>query len=389
MDTADSNLFYSRLPVNTIALPVLLMEEHLFYKVPGNWHIIVTDIKNSTRAGLEGRHQTVNLIATGCIVAVLNLANKSAIEVPFFFGGDGATFIVPPDMLDEALSALRHHSENARNNFNLDLRVGHIPVAEVYSERHQLKISKFKTAAHFEIPILLGDGLTYAEKKIKEAEENRRPPKEGSKELDMSGMQCRWDKIKPPAKNFEVISLLLIARDEEQQALVFKTVINAIDEIYGNIDKRTPISIDKLKLKATVQKIKEEMKTRFGGYRGAYLLKNFFTLLLGKLYFKTKKGKQYLHSLVDNSDTLIIDGRINTVITGTKEQREQLNNALQELEKKGQLLYGLHVSSESVMSCYVKNLDALHIHFVDGADGGYTKAAGMLKQKISLEMITR
>jgi hypothetical protein len=33
------------------------------------------------------------------------------------------------------------------------------------------------------------------------------------------------------------------------------------------------------------------------------------------------------------------------------------------------------------MSCYVRNLNDRHIHFIDGAEGGYTKAAGVIKQK--------
>ena len=83
------------------------------------------------------------------------------------------------------------------------------------------------------------------------------------------------------------------------------------------------------------------------------------------------------------SDTLIIDGRINTVIAGTSEQREKLNAALDKLESAGEIIYGQHVSNESVMSCYVRNLNDTHVHFVDGAEGGYTKAAAMLKKKIS------
>jgi len=36
------------------------------------------------------------------------------------------------------------------------------------------------------------------------------------------------------------------------------------------------------------------------------------------------------------------------------------------------------------MSCYVRNLNERHVHFVDGAEGGYTNAARVIKQKYSL-----
>ena len=77
-----NDLFYSRLPVNQIPLGDLLGEEHLFYKVPDNWHVLITDVKKSTGAVESGLHETVNLVATGSIEAVLNLAFKATITVP-------------------------------------------------------------------------------------------------------------------------------------------------------------------------------------------------------------------------------------------------------------------------------------------------------------------
>lgn len=105
-------------------------------------------------------------------------------------------------------------------------------------------------------------------------------------------------------------------------------------------------------------------------------------MMFGTLYFRTRKGRTYLAQLVAMSDTLVIDGKINTVISGTTMQRKLLEAALNDLELNGIIKYGLYVSQESIMSCYVRSLDENHIHFVDGSEGGYTKAAGMLKKKI-------
>jgi len=242
-------------------------------------------------------------------------------------------------------------------------------------------ISKLRTSRLFSIPVLLGDGLSYAEKVIKGEDYmlSSLPAKE--EELDLTGMQCRWDKIKPPQDYDEVVSLLVTARDCEKQALTFKKVIDTLDVIYGEQEKRKPISVPMLKLKATLEKISQEMRVKFGGFRPTYLLHKWVTTLLGYFYFRTKQGKKYLLQLVDMSDTLVIDGRINTVISGTTSQREKLQMALNELEKEGYISYGLYVSKESVMSCYVRNMNESHIHFVDGAEGGYTKASVMLKRK--------
>ncbi len=382
MSQPNNDQFYSRLPVNEIPLNELLMEEHLFFKVPSNWQVIITDVKNSTIAAQQGLHETVNLIATGSIVAVLNIAFKNQLTVPFFFGGDGATFIVPPTVFDTIFQALLLHRDNTKKTFNLELRVGHVSVAEIYEQQHELNISKLKTSTLFAIPVILGTGLMYAERKIKGPDYMFADTADIKEELDLSGMQCRWDRIKPPLNNFEVVSLLVIARDGIKQSAAFKKVIDKVDEIYGEPQKRKPITIDKLKIKSTLAKISLEMRAKVGGFKPMYLFSNWIKASLAFFYFKTKKGKVYLTNLVDMSDTLVIDGKINTVITGTPQQREHLEKALDEIEKSGEIFYGLFVSKESIMSCYVRNLNDKHVHFVDGSEGGYTIAATALKKKI-------
>ncbi|MEP6700350.1 MAG: DUF3095 family protein, partial [Bacteroidota bacterium] len=189
-------------------------------------------------------------------------------------------------------------------------------------------------------------------------------------------------KIMPPQNYDEVVSLLVIAGEGVKQADVFKKVIDNIDAIYGAVENRTPISVPRLKLKGTLKKIGLEMKTKLGGYKPFYLMRTWVTTMLGSLYFQTKQGKVYLTRLVDMSDTLVIDGKINTVISGTTIQREKLVKELNKLEETGEILYGLFVSKESVMSCYVRNMNDHHVHFIDGSEGGYTKAASILKKKI-------
>jgi len=378
----NDDLFYSRIAVNNISLSDLFTSEHLFYRIPESWHVVITDVKDSTEAVKKGLHETINLVATGSIVAVMNIVYNANLTIPFFFGGDGATFIIPETMLAPALKALFQHRENTQSEFNLDLRVGHVTVSEIYNNKKDLKISKLKTSAQFEIPVLLGNGLMYAEKKIKGKDYQFEVLTGNTEELNMEGMQCRWNKIMPPENYSEVVSLLVMARENVNPAVAFKKVMDAIEKIYGTPQKRSPISISKLKLKATLAKISHEMRARMEGFRAFYVLFNWIKTSLGYFYFKTKRGQKYLANLVEMSDILVIDGRINTVISGNARQREQLENALNKIEKDGEIIYGLHVSKESVMSCYVRNMDDRHIHFVDGAEGGYTKAAGVIKQKM-------
>lgn len=380
MSNDKDDQFYSRLPANHISLNDLLTENHLFYKVPASWYVLITDIKNSTDAVANGLHETVNLIATGSIVTVLNIAFKANILVPFFFGGDGATFILPPSIINPVMRALMLYKNNTMSNFNLILRIGLVPVSSIYDQNHALLISKFRRSEIFAIPVVLGNGLNYAEQLIKGDSYPETESGISADELDMSGMQCRWDKIEPPGKNNEVVTLLIIAREVTDQPQIFSKILNEIDRIYGSPEKRQPISVPKLKFKTTFNRL--EMKAKLGKVTYWGLISNWINSLIGYVYFSTAKGKTYLNSLVEMSDTLVIDGKINTVISGTENQRMELVRLLDQFEQANKILYGLYVSGESVMSCYVRDLKDGHIHFVDGSEGGYTKAAGVLKPKL-------
>lgn len=379
---ASSDFFYSNLPANHIPLSTLLIQDHLFYRIPEDWFVIITDIKNSTPAVSAGMHETVNLIATGSIVTVLNLVYKAGVTVPFFFGGDGATFIVPPSIIESAMGALQLFRTNTLQNFNLDLRVGSIAVSSAYEKGHELQISKFESSKTMSIPIILGTGLSYAEAEIKGEGYLDQDRATRDAELDLTGMMCRWDKIDPPEDHHEIVTLLVIAAADVKQAEAFRKVILMLDDIYGTPEKRQPISVSKLKLKTTFKRIEMELRARLSSAGVFKTVSTWLTYLLGYIYFKTRKGKDYLIRLVNMSDTLVMDGKINTVISGTEKQRIKLEAALAQLEQEGDIRFGLCVSKGSVMSCYVRDFQDDHIHFVDGAEGGYTNAATALKIKL-------
>ncbi len=384
MPTSTSLNFYSSLVLQTSSISDLVANKSLFSKVPEDWHAVAADIKDSTIAIRNGNHDQVNLVATGSVIAILNLAYSKKITIPFFFGGDGATMLVPSELLESAIAALNQHRINTLENFGLELKIGSLSIKEIYDKEISLEISKVKISDILTIPVVLGQGLQYAENHIKANFSNS--DTESSKIpdlLNLEGMECRWDKINPPESNQEVVSLIVIACKEVDPSEVFSKVLQNIDTIYGSPNSRKPISVKRLKLKASLRKLNDEMRTKIGKYDAFYLLKNWVTTQFGKYYLKnTSAGKTYLQKLVELTDTLTIDGRINTVITGTPQQRKSLTSYLNHLEEKGKIKYGLHVSKQSVMSCYVRDMKKDdHIHFVDGAGGGYTKAANQLKNK--------
>ena len=80
----------------------------------------------------------------------------------------------------------------------------------------------------------------------------------------------------------------------------------------------------------------------------------------------------------------MIDGTINTVMSGNTSQIKNLKIALDKLESEGKIVYGMHTTYASIISCYVRDRVGKHIHFVDGTEGGYTSASVELKRKLKL-----
>jgi hypothetical protein len=59
----------------------------------------------------------------------------------------------------------------------------------------------------------------------------------------------------------------------------------------------------------------------------------------------------------------------------------RLRAILDEAAAAGVVRYGLHMQDAALMTCVVPSvLTSDHMHFVDGADGGYASAARQLRE---------
>ena len=95
--------FYHDLPVLESFADAIETNRHA--QVPGDWWIVIADVMGSTKAIEAGAYKKVNTVGVACIAAVLNVDRN--VDVPFVFGGDGATFAVPDTLRERAIPALR------------------------------------------------------------------------------------------------------------------------------------------------------------------------------------------------------------------------------------------------------------------------------------------
>ena len=380
---SDSRHFWNQVAHQAISVAQLMAEEERFSDVPPDWHVVLTDVKKSTQALSDGLHHLVNLVATGSIIAALNIARRADIRVPFFFGGDGATLIVPGVLVEPILVALNKHRDNTRRNFGLDLRVGSVPVAAIYADGHRLSVAKVRMSEAFTIPVVLGQGLQQAERVIK-GEDYMPAMPAVDESLNLDGMECRWDSIRPPTDQQTVLCLLVTMKDSSLQGMTCSRVLKVLDDIFGPPQSRSPVAIERLRLKPTFGVMLRESRARKGRLNPGYMAAIWLRTLIGFVYLRyVAAGKNYLRGVAQLSDTLTIDGRINTIIAGTTDQRRRLVTELDRMESAGDICYGLHVCEESVMCCYVRDRQNDHVHFIDGLGGGYTLAATVLKRKLA------
>jgi Protein of unknown function (DUF3095) len=381
--------FYAALPVLTELAEITHVQN--FVAVPSDWYILISDIVGSTAAIAAGKYKDVNLIGACSIVSILNVAGK--VEIPFVFGGDGATLLIPPSLVEPAKLALLATQRMSMRAFKLQLRIGIIPISDIPADM-EVKIAKLRISANYDQAILRGGGITYATELLK-APQTSEKYQILSDRLDLtedfSGLECRWEDI--PSRHGETVSLIILATKatEAENDLIYRAAIAQIQQIYGG-DAMQPITPRSLHLSLAAQKLNNEVKV-FKSNQSAlqkwlYLWRIRIVNLLGifliaiKHRSSTLDWSKFKGIIAASTDYQKFDDTLRMVIAGNSKQRSQLQNYLEQRCTNGSLVYGIHVSDRALMTCLVFERNGRQVHFVDGADGGYAIASRELKQRI-------
>lgn len=385
----SSDFFYSELP----ALHDLgeLTDSQNFVPLPEDWYILITDITNSTEAIAAGRYKEINLMGASSIVAVLNITK--GLEIPYVFGGDGASLVVPPHLLPAAQQALLATSKVAQTDFGLDLRIGVVPVADVMAAGQEIKVAKLEVSEHYSQANFTGGGLTCATNWVKDQRPDNlyRLTSTTTSEANFSGLECRWQDIFNHAGH--IVSLIVTAAPSgnQERDQVYREVIQKIRQIYGQSQDPHPVRQQALNL--TFNPVKLAVQTKLQAkphfwHRFIYFLKINWLNGLGwflmrfKLRFESVDWGNYKSLVIETTDYQKFDDMLRMIIASTPAQTEQLNQYLTQEFTAGRLVHGLHISDRALMTCLVFERNGRQVHFIDGADGGYAAAAQVLKERL-------
>ncbi|PJZ44745.1 DUF3095 domain-containing protein [Leptospira brenneri] len=364
-------------------------------KVPDDWFVLITDIVGSTKAIEEGRYKDVNTAGGLTAIAVANVYGH--MDFPFVFGGDGVTFLLPVNLLFPIRSAIADTISQVKSAFSLEMRAGIVPVQELYRVGAGLYLSKFRASEHYVQCSLFGEALPLAETWVKEGKDESYLVRENEKitPADFTGFTCRWKDI--PSERGEIVSLIVkpMHNDFEVCKKTVTRVLNFIRSEYGEEGDYHPLRVRNIQLDSG-RYLKKEATARMGkssGLRFYFALARiwFERLVVGfaiRFGIPIRSGHYSLNKLKDyqvlSADFRKYDGTLKMVIDGSKHHRETLVQFLDQMESEGLLCYGIFVSDRSLMTCVLKVASSAEVHFVDGADGGFTMAAKSLKEKLKL-----
>ncbi|MBR0847730.1 DUF3095 domain-containing protein [Bradyrhizobium diazoefficiens] len=362
-----------------------LMEPKLYSPLPDDWSIGVADIVDSTKAIAAQRYKAVNMAGAAVIAAMTNALEGR--EFPFVFGGDGASFAVAPGDLDRARGALAATATWVREDLDLTMRVALVPLAAIRAHGLDVRVARFGPSANLSYAMFSGGGLAWADAAMKRGEFAVAPAPAGT-QPDLTGLSCRFE-VMPSSRGLILSVLVMPARGADP--LAFRKVIeDVIHLVERSPDAGRPVPPQGPELKWPPQGYDYEARaTRRGPLfkrRASVLAYTLFVYLL--MRFDIKAGgfvpKLYKQQVVENSDFRKYDDGLRMILDCTDELERALSERLAAAARDGVVRYGLHRQDAAMMTCFTPSaLRSDHVHFIDGARGGYASAATALKAMVA------
>ena len=203
--------------------------------LPDDWWIVIADVVGSTQAIREGRYKRDNMVGASAIMAALNV--RGGTEIPYVFGGDGATLAVPGVLRDTVCAALLGLQATSQALFGLELRIGAVEVAELRAHGGDVRLRKYRLSPGNHLAMFAGDGITLAETWIKSDDPesaHRLAPDPDKAPPDLEGLSCRWDPLHPTRGRMMNLMVQATAGDPVEEGRVLARVIAEIGAILGH-----------------------------------------------------------------------------------------------------------------------------------------------------------
>ncbi|ACL55208.1 DUF3095 domain-containing protein [Methylobacterium nodulans] len=358
-----------------------VLDESVYRPVPDAWWVAMTDVVESTAAIAAGRYKAVNFAGAAAIAALRNALRGR--DIPFVFGGDGASLLLAPDEVETARAALAATVAWVRAEMGLTLRAALVPVSAIREAGCDLQVARYAPSPHVAYAMMTGGGLAFAERALKRGL-YAVPPADGARP-DLTGLSCRFSPAR--ARHGMVLSVIVVGAEGADPGATRAVIAEVLRLVAAAPAMGRPLPEGGPPLRWPPEGLAHEVRAG-GAPRGlrriALLLRTLAALLIFRLHVPVGRFSpdRYLCELVANADFQKYDDGLRMTLDCDAATADAIEARLRAAEAAGLVRYGLHRQAAALTTCITPvPSESNHVHFIDGEDGGYTRAARMLKAK--------
>jgi Protein of unknown function (DUF3095) len=364
----------------------LVADEFSFSPLPEDWLIGVADVEQSTKAIQDNRYKAVNMAGAAVIAAIANAVGGR--DFPFVFGGDGASFAVSPADAGIARQALAETATWVREDLDLTLRVGMVSVGEIRRNGHDVRVGRYAVSDNISIAMFSGGGVAWADAAMKR-DEISVPRAPARARPDLSGLSCRFEQF--PTQYGQILSVLVLPADISRMSAFRAVVKQIISMVEVSPECGRPAVRKAMQLKWPPQGCDlEALASRSTGESASVArlkvyARTFLYFLIMRLNLRVGSfvPRKYLSEVAANSDFRKFDDALRMIVDCSPGMAQKIEDTLAAAEKDGHIRYGCHREDAAIMTCFTPSpSQPSHVHFIDGARGGYALAAAALKQRL-------
>ena len=376
--------FYAALPVAEDFGAAVDMGRYA--PLPDDWSLGLADVVTSTEALEAGRYKAVNTAGAAVISAVSNALGTLAF--PFVFTGDGASFAVGPGDAAAAGEALAATAAWVGSELGLSLRAAMVGVGAVRAAGVDLRVARVAASANVDYAMFAGGGRDWAERELKAGRLSLPAAPPGARP-DLTGLTCRFRPI--AARHGTVLSVIVKPAGGAAGAAGFAAACGDVLAIARQAPRGShplPAGGPPHGWPTGGLDIESRLHRRRGGSLAGSRLRVAARSLFDTLVLRAGRPvggfvpAAYRRQLVDNSDFRKFDDGLMMTIDCPTATADAIAARLAEAEAAGAVRFGLHRQAEALVTCIVPSASRPdHVHFVDGAAGGYAVAAAALKRK--------
>lgn len=354
-----------------------------YVPVPDSWAIAHCDIVDSTGAIARGRYHAVNVAGVAAIAAVRNALGGAPFG--FVFGGDGASLLVAPPDREAVAGALAATVTWVREDLGLDLRAALIPAAALRAAGADLRVARYAASEHVDYAMFTGGGLSLADAMTKAGAFALAPAPAGARP-DLTGLSCRFEPVAP--QDGIVLSAVVAPEPGAEPASLRAALDAVLALVEASPDMGRPLPPQGPSIRDPWSGLAVRAAAA-GPLLGSRRLRRAVLLLASLVSYAVFRtglpvagfsSRRYRRHVAANADFRKYDDGLRLTVACPVATAEAIEHALEVARAAGLLRFGLSRQDAAVVTCITPSvMRGDHVHFVDGADGGYARAALQLK----------